>query len=112
MFQIHGVLDLIFWILAIAAFIMSAWALVHALRTPARAFAVTGKQSKKLWLVILGLAALFSFASAVGYFGIGLGQLNLFAIASVIAAGIYLADVKPAVSEIGKGGNQGPYGPW
>ncbi|GAA3443869.1 DUF2516 family protein [Planomonospora venezuelensis] len=112
MFQIHGVLDLIFWILAIIAFGMSIWALVHALRTPARAFAVAGKQTKKLWTIILGFATLFSFASAVGYFGIGLGQLNIFAIAAVIAAGIYLADVKPAVSQTGKGGNSGPYGPW
>ncbi|MEU0519863.1 DUF2516 family protein [Streptosporangium sp. NPDC006007] len=105
-------LNLIFWILSIIAFGMSAWALFHSVRTPARAFAITGKQSKKLWLIILSLATLFSFASAVGYFGSGLGQLNLFAIAAVIAAGVYLADVKPAVSEIGKGGNQGPYGPW
>ncbi|MFF4417558.1 DUF2516 family protein [Streptosporangium sp. NPDC001559] len=105
-------LDLVFWVLSIIAFGMSAWALFHATRTPVRAFAVTGKQSKRFWLIVLGLAALFSFASAVGYFGIGLGQLNIFAIASVVASGIYLADVKPAVSEIGKGGNQGPYGPW
>ncbi|MEU9834917.1 DUF2516 family protein [Streptosporangium sp. NPDC048047] len=112
MFQIHGVLDLIFWVLSIAAFAMSAWALFHAVRTSAQAFAVAGKKSKKFWLIVLGLAALFSFASAVGYFGIGLGQLNIFAIAAVIAAGIYLADVKPAVGEVGRGGNSGPYGPW
>ncbi|GHE30657.1 hypothetical protein GCM10017673_36690 [Streptosporangium violaceochromogenes] len=105
-------LSIIFWILSIIAFGMSAWALFHSIRTPARAFAITGKQTKKLWLIILSLATLFSFASAVGYFGLGLGQLNFFAIAAVIAAGIYLADVKPAVSEVGKGGNQGPYGPW
>ena len=74
-------LNLIFWILSIIAFGMSAWALFHSVRTPARAFAITGKQSKKLWLIILSLATLFSFASAVGYFGSGLGQLNFFAIA-------------------------------
>ncbi|GGS88383.1 membrane protein [Planobispora rosea] len=105
---IHGVLDLIFWVLAIGAFIMSAWALVHALRTPARSFAVTGKQTKKLWTIILGVATLFAFAAAVGY----LSTLSIFTIASVIASGIYLADVRPAVREIGKGGNSGPYGPW
>ncbi|ACZ83950.1 DUF2516 family protein [Streptosporangium roseum] len=108
MIQIHGVLDLIFWVLAIGVFALSAWALVHALRTPAQAFAVTGKQSKKLWLVILGLAALFGFAAAVQY----LNVLSIFTIASVIASAIYLADVRPAVREVGKGGNQGPYGPW
>ncbi|GII79703.1 hypothetical protein Sru01_46850 [Sphaerisporangium rufum] len=111
MFQIHGFLDLIFWLLAIGAFALCAWALVHALRTPARAFAVAGKLSKKLWLLILGLASLFTFATAVQY----LSVLSIFTIASVIGAGIYLADVKPAVGEIGKGGgggNNGPYGPW
>lgn len=109
MIEIHGALDLVFWILAVGVFALSGWALVHALRTPARAFAVTGKQSKKLWLVILGLAALFGFAAAVQY----LSVLSIFTVASVIASGIYLADVRPAVGEIGKGGgNQGPYGPW
>lgn len=109
MIEIRGALDLVFWILAVGAFALSGWALVHALRTPARAFAVTGKQSKKLWLAILGLAALFGFAAAVQY----LSVLSIFTVASVIASGIYLADVRPAVGEIGKGGgNQGPYGPW
>jgi hypothetical protein len=109
MFEIHGVLDLIFWVLAIGAFGLCAWALVHALRTPARAFAQAGKLNKRLWLLILALATLFSFAAAVQY----LSVLSIFTIASVIGSGIYLADVKPAVGEIGKGGgNNGPYGPW
>ncbi|GII02948.1 DUF2516 family protein [Planobispora takensis] len=109
MFEIHSLLDLIFWVLAIGAFAMSIWAFVHALRTPARSFAVTGKQSKKLWTIILGFATLFAFAAAVRY----LPTLGIFTIASVIASGIYLADVRPAVREIGKGGgSSGPYGPW
>ena len=81
MFEIHSVLDLIFWLLAIGAFAMSAYAMVHALRTPARAFAVTGKQTKQLWTVILGFAVLFSFAAGVQY----LPVLSIFTIASVIA---------------------------
>ncbi|MFC4061617.1 DUF2516 family protein [Planomonospora corallina] len=107
-FGIYGVLELIFWALAIGAFAMSAWALVHALKTPARAFAVTGKQSKQLWTIILSLSTLFSFAGAVRY----LDSIGFLMIISVIAAGVYLADVRPAVREIGKGGNSGPYGPW
>jgi hypothetical protein len=108
MTPIYGVLELIFWVLGVGAFLMSGFALVHALRTPARAFAVTGKQTKKLWTIILGFAALFSFAAAVRF----LDVLGIFTIASVIVSGIYLADVRPAVKEIGKGGNSGPYGPW
>ena len=83
---------------------MSAWALMHAVKTPARAFAVTGKQTKNLWLIILGLATLFGFSAAVGF----IDPLSIFTIASVIASGIYLADVRPAVKGIGKGGEPGP----
>ncbi|MEV7966578.1 DUF2516 family protein [Sphaerisporangium sp. NPDC088356] len=109
MLEIHGFLDLIFWVLAVGAFLLCVWALVHAVRTPARAFAMAGKLNKRLWLLILGLATLFSFAAAVQY----LSVLSIFTIASVIGSGIYLADVKPAVGEIGRGGgNSGPYGPW
>ena len=111
--MLYSLLDYIFWGLAIAAFGMSVWALVHAVRTPARAFAAAGKLSKNLWLVFTGLATIFTLAAASGYLGMGFGMLNIFTIASVIAAGVYLADVKPAVNEYrGGGSHQGPYGPW
>ncbi|MFC4530232.1 DUF2516 family protein [Sphaerisporangium dianthi] len=113
MFEIHSFLDLIFFVLAVAAFGMCAWALFHAIRTPARAFAMAQKLSKKLWLLFLSLATLFTFAAVVGY--AGLTAISFFTIISVVASGVYLADVKPAVGEIGRGGrggNNGPYGPW
>jgi hypothetical protein len=110
MFGVYGVLDLIFWLLAVGALILTVWALIHAVRTPSQNFAIAGKQTKRLWLAILGFATLFAFAGAVGY----LGSISFFVVAAVIAAGIYLADVKPAVNEQkgGRGGNSGPYGPW
>ncbi|WP_405088473.1 DUF2516 family protein [Microbispora sp. NBC_01389] len=108
MFGLHGILSIIFWLLSLAAFLLCVVALVHAVRIPARAFPAAGKQTKQLWLIILGFATLFTFAAAVQF----LGALSIFTIAAVIAAGIYLADVKPAVNEQKGGGNQGPYGPW
>lgn len=111
---VTSILTLIFWLLSIAAFGMCAWALIHALRIPTRAFQAAGKQTKPLWLIILGFATLFTFAAAVNYYGAGMGLPSLLTIASVIAAGIYLADVKPAVNEYrgGGSGSRGPYGPW
>ena len=43
-----------------------------------------------------------------------LGPLGLFGLAAVTAASVYLADVRPAVKDAGRGGsrNMGPYGPW
>lgn len=110
--MLFGLLDLIFWGLAIAAFGLSVWALVHAIRTPSPAFQAAGKLTKKLWLIFLLLATFFTLVAASTYLGIGFEQFNIFTIASVIASGVYLADVKPAVSEYRGGSNQGPYGPW
>jgi hypothetical protein len=120
--MIYGVFNLLFLVLAVAILGMSIYALVHALRVPPNAFISAGKLKKNLWLLILGLATLFSAAGALEYFngfmrvggqaflGIGLG---LFSIAAVIAATIYIVDVKPAVKGMGgRGGNNGPYGPW
>lgn len=109
MFEIHGILGLIFWLLGVGAFALSAYAMVHALRTPARAFTAAGKLTKKLWTIILAFAALFTFAAAVQY----ISTLSIFTVAAVIASGVYLADVRPAVRQIGRGGSSsGPYGPW
>ncbi|MCD0450255.1 DUF2516 family protein [Actinocorallia sp. API 0066] len=108
--SIHTGLALVFWGLAIVAFIMEAFSLVDVLRRPAEAFPAAGKQTKKLWLIILGFATLFGFAAATLY----LNQLGIFAIAAFIASVIYLADVRPALKEYGSGGGRrmGPYGPW
>ncbi|RJL30838.1 DUF2516 family protein [Bailinhaonella thermotolerans] len=108
MIAVHGVLHIIFWALAIAAFAFEVFALVHAIRTPANSFVAAGKQTKNLWLIILGLATLFGFSAAVQF----LEPLNIFTIVAFIAAAIYLADVRPAVSGSRGGSSQGPYGPW
>jgi hypothetical protein len=119
---INLVFNLLFSVLSLIVLGMSGYALVHALRVPADAFVAAGKLQKNIWLIILILATLFSAAGAYSYvmsflvvggtafLGIGLG---LFSVAAVIAAAIYIVDVKPAVKGMGgRGGNSGPYGPW
>ncbi|MGP3965188.1 DUF2516 family protein [Nonomuraea sp. 3N208] len=117
---INGVFNLLFLVLAAVIFGMSVYALVHALRVPKNAFISAGKLKKELWLLITALATLFSgagawsylnaflFVGTVQFIGIGLG---LFSILAVIAATVYIVDVKPAVKGMGRG-NSGPYGPW
>ncbi|MET7338041.1 DUF2516 family protein [Nonomuraea sp. NPDC005650] len=118
---INGVFNLLFLVLAAVIFGMSVYALVHAARVPTAAFVSAGKLQKNLWLLILVLATLFSGAGAWSYFNaflvfggaefIGIG-LGFFSILAVIAATIYIVDVKPAVKGMGGRGNNGPYGPW
>lgn len=94
-------------VLTIAALAVEVFAFGHALRTRADAFAAAGKRTKNFWLAVTGVAGLLGFVS--------LGGLGMLAIIGVVAAGVYLADVRPAVEAVQGRGNssrQGPYGPW
>jgi Protein of unknown function (DUF2516) len=108
-FGAYGPLQFFFWALLLAAFVVEAWAFIDAIRRPAPAFVAASKQTKPLWLVILGVALVIGLGGAAG-------QLSLFSflpIIAFVAAAIYLTDVKPKVSGFQGGGtHQGPYGPW
>jgi hypothetical protein len=68
-----------------------------------------GKQTKKLWLIILGVAAVVGLGSIV----YGVSLVSILPIVAFVAAAIYLTDVRPKVKEFrGGGSSSGPYGPW
>lgn len=94
--------------LGVAGFALEAWALVDAVRHRPDAFVAAGKRTKKFWTIVLGVALLFGFVS------VGSGLIFSIGLIGVVAAGIYLADVRPALQQVtGRGGRtQGPYGPW
>ena len=103
----------LYWFFAaleIAAFVVEAWAFIDAIRRPAGAFVAVGKQTKPLWLVILGVAAVVGLGSVI----YGVTLINLFPVIAFVAAAIYLVDVRPKVKEFRGGGGtrMGPYGPW
>jgi Protein of unknown function (DUF2516) len=103
-----SVINLFFWVLLLGAFVVEAWAFVDALIRPSTAFPAAGKQTKPLWLVILGVAFVIGIGGAVGY----LALLSVFPIVAFVAAAIYLVDVRPKVRSLKPGARQGPYGPW
>ena len=73
------------------------------------------KRTKTFWLAVTGGAMAVGLLSVLGGGGGGLlGPLGLFGLVAVTAASVYLADVRPAVKDVGRGGNRnmGPYGPW
>jgi uncharacterized protein DUF2516 len=112
-FVTSGALTPLYWffeVLSVAALCVEVWAFVDAVRRPAPAFPAAGKQTKPLWLVILGVAAVIGlWSSTLG----GPNLVSLFPIIAFVAAAIYLTDVRPKVKEF-KGGSSssGPYGPW
>ena len=99
-----------FLALTLAAFVVEAWALIDAITRPTQAYTAAGKQSKKIWLLILGVAFV------IGAYGAAYGSspVGILSIAAFIAAAIYLVDVRPKVKEFRRGGSSsnGPYGPW
>jgi len=102
------VVNWFFWILLLGAFVIEIWAFGDALRRPSEGFKAAGKQTKPIWLIILGVAFVIGIAGAVGY----LSLVSIFPIVAFVAAAIYLADVRPKLKSVKPGTRQGPYGPW
>ena len=92
-------------VLNVGALALAVFALVDALRRPPPAFEYAGKRTKTFWSLLLGVATALAFVS------IG-GQIGLLVIISVVAAGVYLADVRPAVRTYGGGRGRGSSAGW
>jgi hypothetical protein len=104
----QSVVQLFFWALLVAAFVVEAWAFIDAIIRPKAAFPAAGKQTKTIWLLILGVAFVVGIAGAVG----ALSLISIIPIIAFAAASIYLVDVRPKVKALKPGSRQGPYGPW
>ncbi|HEY6275884.1 MAG TPA: DUF2516 family protein [Streptosporangiaceae bacterium] len=97
-----------FEVLMAAAFVAEAWAFIDTLRRPTGAFPAAGKQTKPIWLIITGVAAVIGLAS-LAY---SVTLISILPIIAFVAAAIYLTDVRPKVKEFRRGSSSGPYGPW
>ncbi|WP_338403927.1 DUF2516 family protein [Cellulosimicrobium arenosum] len=107
MFGIVGSLQwIIYLLLTLVVFATQVFALVDAVRRPASAFTAEGKLSKPIWLTILGVAA------ALGFLSLPLGGPNLgfIGIIAVVAAIVYLVDVRPRLQPYGNGRGRGTGG--
>ncbi|MDQ0737121.1 DUF2516 family protein [Arthrobacter agilis] len=95
--------------LGLVALGIEVWAFTDCVRRPGTAFEAAFKRTKGFWLALTGGAVVVGLLSTLS----SQGGFNLFQLVAIIAACVYLADVKPAVSQTtGRGGNYGPYGPW
>lgn len=92
-------------ILGIGSLALTGFAAFDVLRRKGSLFPHVGRLPKPAWLGILVAAFLISIVS-LGYTST-LGILNVL---GVVAAGIYLADVRPKLRQIDGGGRSGPYG--
>ena len=74
---------------------LELWALVDAAIRPAAAYVAAGKLTKPAWLAILAAALVLSFL---------FGGMSLFGLVGIVAAIVYLVDVRPAVRSMRRGG--------
>lgn len=95
-------------LLGLALLAMQLFALIDAVRHPSDSYTTAGKRTKTFWVAVVAVAAVIGFITFQD-------PLNIFSLLAVVAAGVYLADVRPALQQVrgrGRGGNAGPYGPW
>jgi hypothetical protein len=76
---------------------LTVWAFVDALIRPASGYVAAGKLTKPAWAAITGLAALIILYSG--------GPMTFLGLPAVIAAVVYLVDVRPAVRGLQSGNN-------
>ena len=87
-----AVQSLALWLIWALMLGVKAFALYDCVRQPAPAFPAVGRQTKPLWLVLVGLALLIGLLPSQTF--------GLLGIASVVIALVYLFDVRPKVLDI------------
>jgi len=85
---------LILTVVTFGTLALALWAFVDAIIRPAAAFVAAGKLTKPGWLAITGIAALLLYWQ---------GPLSFLGLPAVVAAVVYLVDVRPAVRGLRRG---------
>jgi hypothetical protein len=102
-----------FWWLATALVGFKLFAFADAATRREDAYRAADKKTKQFWLIILGLALGLDLI-------FGANVMSPLTLVGLVAAIVYMVDVRPAIKQLtdgrGRGGdnkrNMGPYGPW
>lgn len=88
----YGFENLVYTVAYLALFVVKGWALIDAVMRPAQAFIAADKLTKAAWLWITGLA----FVAHIVFPAL----LGLFSIIGIVAAFVYVLDVRPALADV------------
>lgn len=86
---VQNLVILVIWVVTLA---LKGFAFVDCLRRPSAAFPAVGRKSKVLWLVLTGLSLLLGLLPSF--------TLNLFGLAGIVVALVYLFDVRQRIINI------------
>ncbi len=107
----NGLFVIQYWValaLGLAMLGVEVVAFVDCLRHRDNAYAAAGKLTKNKWMLITGIALVVGFLTVrnpIGFMGV----------IAIVAASVYLVDVKPALRQVltrSQTRSDGPYGPW
>lgn len=87
--SVQGVILLAIWVLTLA---IKGYALIDCLRRPAPAFPAVGRLTKVVWIAITALAFLTGLLPSL--------TLGIVGIAGLVAALVYLLDVRTRIVDI------------
>lgn len=86
---------LLLYVVGLVMLGIELWALVDACVRPAAAYPAAGKLTKPIWTAVLVAALVLTYL---------FGGLSLFGLVGIVAAIVYLVDVRPAVRSMRPGG--------
>ncbi len=84
------------WVLYWGFVALRVWAIVDCLTRKAAAFPAVDKLTKPIWLAILIIGGAIGFLPTFSV-------INILSLVSLVAALVYLTDVRPAVREVSGG---------
>lgn len=96
-----SLISLLLLALSFGAFALGVFTFIDALTRPNAAFLAAGKLTKPIWLAITGVSALVLCPYVFGL-------LTFFGIPGLVAALVYLVDVRPAIRGMSGGRRPNP----
>ena len=88
--------SVVFAVLTYATLGLTVWAFADAVVRPAAGYVAAGKLTKPAWAAITALAAVVLYLQ---------GPMSFLGLPAIIAAVVYLVDVRPAVRGVQRGNN-------
>lgn len=85
-------------LVGLALFVLKAFTLIDCATRRTELFVAASKQTKIFWMIILGIATVWNFISPNP-----IGIINLI---GLVAAIVYMVDVRPALRSLGGGGGR------
>jgi hypothetical protein len=84
--------------------VFKVWLFIDAVTRRPDVFVAAGKQTKNLWMILLGIAGVWNVISR--------SPIDLINLAGTVAAIVYFVDVRPALREVSGGPPRPPRSNW